>query len=48
LFPSAVVERAQTSFEDALDRARPMANTLVEKLGDTIDAKAAGGAEACC
>ena len=37
LFPSEVVERAQTSFEDALDRARPMANTLVEKLGDIAD-----------
>jgi hypothetical protein len=37
LFPSAVVERAQTSFEDALDRARLMANSLVEKLGDIAD-----------
>ena len=38
LSTSAVVERAQTSFEDALERARPMASSLVGKLraiGDT-------------
>ena len=32
LSASAVMERAQTSFEDALDKARPMATGLVEKL----------------
>src|SRR5215204_626805 len=32
LSASAVVERAQTSFEDALDRVRPMATGLVGKL----------------
>lgn len=32
LSPSAMVERAQTSFEDALDKARPMASSLVKKL----------------
>ena len=37
LFDSNVVERAQTSFEDALDRARPMATTLVRKLRDIGD-----------
>jgi hypothetical protein len=38
LSTSAVLERAQTSFEDALDKARPMASSLVGKLrtiGDT-------------
>jgi hypothetical protein len=38
LSTSAVVERAQTSFEDALDRARPMASGLVRKLRDIGDA----------
>jgi hypothetical protein len=37
LSPSAVVERAQTSFEDALDKARPMASSLVKKLRDIGD-----------
>jgi hypothetical protein len=37
LSPSAVVERAQTSFEDALDKARPMASSLVRKLRDIGD-----------
>jgi len=32
LSPSAVVERAHTSFEEALDKARPMATSLVGKL----------------
>jgi len=32
LSPSSVVERAQTSFEDALEKARPMASSLVGKL----------------
>jgi hypothetical protein len=32
LSPSAVVERAQTSFEDALEKAKPMATSLVGKL----------------
>ena len=32
LSPSAVVERAQSSFEDALEKARPMASSLVGKL----------------
>jgi hypothetical protein len=38
LSPSAVVERAQTSFEDALDKARPMASSLLRKLRDIGDA----------
>ena len=38
LSPSAVVERAQTSFEDALDKARPMATGLVGKLRAIGDA----------
>ena len=29
---SAVVERAQTSFEDALENAQPMASGLIDKL----------------
>jgi hypothetical protein len=37
LCPSAVVERAQTSFEDALDKARPMASSLLRKLRDIGD-----------
>jgi hypothetical protein len=37
LSPSAVVERAQTSFEDALDKARPMASSLLRKLRDIGD-----------
>ena len=37
LFPSVMVERAQTSFEDALERTRPMAATLVKKLRDIGD-----------
>jgi NTP-dependent ternary system trypsin peptidase co-occuring protein len=38
LSPSAVVERAQTSFEDALEKARPMALGLVGKLRAIGDA----------
>jgi hypothetical protein len=38
LSPSAVVERAQTSFEDALEKARPMASSLVAKLRTIGDA----------
>jgi len=38
LSPSAVVERAQTSFEDALEKARPMATGLVAKLRAIGDA----------
>src|SRR5918998_6826886 len=38
LSTSAAVERAQTSFEDALERARPMASSLVGKLGAIGDA----------
>ena len=38
LSASAVVERAQTSFEDALDRVRPMATGLVGKLRAIGDA----------
>src|ERR671910_3628186 len=38
LSPSAVVERAQTSFEDALEKARPMASSLVGKLRAIGDA----------
>jgi hypothetical protein len=37
LSPSAMVERAQTTFEDALDKARPMATSLVKKLRDVGD-----------
>ncbi len=32
LSTSAVVERAQTSFEDALEKARPIASGLIGKL----------------
>jgi hypothetical protein len=38
LSASAVVERAQTSFEDALEMARPMATSLVGKLRAIGDA----------
>src|ERR687889_860890 len=38
LSASAVVERAQTSFEDALEKARPMASSLVGKLRAIGDA----------
>jgi Trypsin-co-occurring domain 1 len=38
LSPSAVVERAQTSFEDALEKAKPMATGLVGKLRAIGDA----------
>jgi hypothetical protein len=38
LSTSAVVERAQTSFEDALEKARPMASSLVAKLRAIGDA----------
>jgi len=38
LSPSALVERAQTSFEDALEKARPMALGLVGKLRAVGDA----------
>jgi Trypsin-co-occurring domain 1 len=37
LSPSAVVEHAQTSFDDALDKARPMASSLLRKLRDIGD-----------
>jgi hypothetical protein len=38
LSPSAVVERAQISFEDAVEKARPMASSLVGKLRAIGDA----------
>ena len=38
LSPAAVVVRAQTSFEDALEKARPMASSLVGKLRAIGDA----------
>jgi Trypsin-co-occurring domain 1 len=38
LSTSAVVERAQTSFEDALEKAKPMATSLVGKLRAIGDA----------
>jgi hypothetical protein len=38
LSTSAVVEHAQTSFEDALEKARPMASSLVAKLRAIGDA----------
>jgi Trypsin-co-occurring domain 1 len=37
LSSSAVVERAQTSFEDALEKAQPMASGLVSKLRSIAD-----------
>src|SRR5215203_5143915 len=37
LSPSSVVERAQTSFEDALDTAQPVASGLIGKLRDIAD-----------
>ena len=37
LSPSGVVDRAQTSFEDALERAQPMASGLVSKLRSIAD-----------
>jgi hypothetical protein len=37
LSASAMVERAQTSFEDALDKTRPMAAALIKKLRDIGD-----------
>ncbi len=37
LSTSAVVERAQTSFEDALGKAQPMASGLVSKLRSIAD-----------
>jgi hypothetical protein len=38
LSTSSVVERAQTSFEDALEKAKPMASSLVGKLRAIGDA----------
>jgi hypothetical protein len=38
LSPSTVMERAQTSFEDAVEKARPMASSLVGKLRAIGDA----------
>jgi Trypsin-co-occurring domain 1 len=38
LSTSTVLERAQTSFEDALEKARPMATSLVGKLRAVGDA----------
>jgi hypothetical protein len=38
LSASAVVERAQTSFEDALEKVKPMATSLVGKLRAIGDA----------
>src|ERR687890_1500194 len=38
LSASTVVERAQTSFEDALEKAKPMATSLVGKLRAIGDA----------
>src|SRR5215218_1042095 len=40
LSASALVERAQTSFEDALEKAGPMASSLVGKLRAIDDAAA--------
>jgi hypothetical protein len=37
LSSSSVVERAQTSFEDALEKAQPMASGLVSKLRGIAD-----------
>jgi hypothetical protein len=38
LSSSAVIDRAQTTFEDALEKARPMASSLVGKLRAIGDA----------
>src|ERR687889_455259 len=38
LSPSGVIDRAQTSFEDALEKAQPMASGLVSKLRSIADA----------
>src|SRR5215216_6064041 len=35
--PSGVVDRAQTSFENALEKAQPMASGLVSKLRSITD-----------
>ncbi len=37
LSTSSVVERAQTSFEDALEKAQPMASGLIGKLRSIAD-----------
>ena len=37
LSASAVVERAQTSFEDALEKAQPIASGLIGRLRSTAD-----------
>jgi len=37
LSPSGVIDRAQTSFEDALEKAQPMASGLVSKLRSIAD-----------
>jgi hypothetical protein len=37
LSPSGVVERAQTSFEDALEKAQPIASGLVSRLRSIAD-----------
>jgi hypothetical protein len=38
LTPSTVIDRAQTSFEDAIEKARPMASSVVGKLRAIGDA----------
>ena len=38
LSPSGVVERAQTSFEDALEKAEPIATGLIGRLRSITDA----------
>ena len=40
LSTSSVVERAQTSFEDALEKTRPIASGLIGKLREMGDAAA--------
>ena len=37
LSPSSVIERAQTSFEDALEKTRPIASGLIGKLREIGD-----------
>ncbi len=37
LSPSAALERGQTTFEEAVERARPLASALIEKLRSISD-----------
>lgn len=37
LSPSAIIERAETSFDEAMDRARPIASGIISKLRSLSD-----------